>query len=349
MPDTDPYHFSPDLTDLLIDTIPRLSKSKIGVLDFFRGCGVPNALTADLREQVLVNRDAVNKFAIARKVITRINEGGDKTIGARRQVLRRVTEFEDFSVCWPEDQLKAKGLIAEIREVINVKDSFTRMRQAEEEHRRTAARQRQKKTEMQQKKRAHRDELRRKLARLSSMTDARQRGYELERVLNEIFKLDGISVRDSFTISMESGVVGEQVDGLIGMDNQLIMVEAKWHSKPIGRDAVSSHLVRLFSRPGVQGLFVSASPFTTPAVEECERALAHRVIVLAEVNELLMLLEDPDANVAAWLRAKIMAAAIDRKPLFRPGLARDQVPSQLSRQTPRQAIPGALVDCGATE
>jgi hypothetical protein len=41
-----------------------------------------------------------------------------------------------------------------------------------------------------------------------------------------------------------------------------------------------------------------------------------------------MLLEDPDASVAKWLREKIMAAAIDRKPLFRPGLALDPQPAK---------------------
>jgi hypothetical protein len=46
--------------------------------------------------------------------------------------------------------------------------------------------------------------------------------------------------------------------------------------------------------------------------------LSQRVIVLAEVNEILMLLEDPEANLADWLRAKIMAATVDREPLFYP-------------------------------
>lgn len=40
--------------------------------------------------------------------------------------------------------------------------------------------------------------------------------------------------------------------------------------------------------------------------------------MLAEVNEILMLLEDPEANLADWLRAKIMAATVDREPLFYP-------------------------------
>src|SRR5206468_576430 len=45
-------------------------------------------------------------------------------------------EFTNFDTCWPSDQLKAKGLVASIREVVNQKDSFTRMNQAREDERR---------------------------------------------------------------------------------------------------------------------------------------------------------------------------------------------------------------------
>ena len=58
-----------------------------------------------------------------------MNEGGEAMLGARRELLKRVTEFEDFSRCYESDVMKAKGCVAEISRVINVKDSFTRMAQ----------------------------------------------------------------------------------------------------------------------------------------------------------------------------------------------------------------------------
>jgi hypothetical protein len=48
----DPYHYPPELLDLLIDTIPLLCRSKNDVLTFFRGSGVPEGLTLDLRRRV---------------------------------------------------------------------------------------------------------------------------------------------------------------------------------------------------------------------------------------------------------------------------------------------------------
>ncbi len=123
------FHYPPELMSLLIDTIPRLCRSKRDVLLFLKGAGVRDALTSDLAARVAEDRDSVTKYEIVRVALTRLNERGERTLRERREILRRVTDFEDFSTCWPEDELKAKGLVGEVRRVVNVKDSFTRMRQ----------------------------------------------------------------------------------------------------------------------------------------------------------------------------------------------------------------------------
>ena len=129
------YHYPPELLNLLIDTIPLLSRAKKDVLLFFRGAGVDNSIVDDLWLRVEQDRQNINKYEIVRTTLSRLNDKGEQTLRERREILKRVTEFEDFSTCWPNDQLKAKGLVAEIRRVVNVKDSFTRMRQAQEQER----------------------------------------------------------------------------------------------------------------------------------------------------------------------------------------------------------------------
>lgn len=315
------YHFPPDLFDLLVDVIPLLCRSKQDVLTFFRGCGVAQGTLADLQQRVAADRTIINKYEIARSVLTRINEGGDQNLGQRREVIKRVTEFQDFSACWPDDQLKARGLVASIRELVNVKDSFTRISQERDNDRREHLRQQAAAADAKRCRLAARDGLRRRLAALSSMSNPRERGLAFEGVLNDIFKLDELSIREAFTLNTEDGQVGEQIDGLIVLDGHPVLVEAKWHAKPLGVNDVSRHLVRVYGRPaGVHGLIVSASAFATAAVEECRRALAQRVIILAEVNELVLLLEEPDANFRKWLGAKLLAASVDRQPLFRPSV-----------------------------
>jgi hypothetical protein len=75
----------------------------------------------------------INKFDIVRPLLTRLNEAGDTALGERRALLQRVHDFEDFSTCWESGRLEAQGLVGQIRKVVNVKDSFTRMRQEREE------------------------------------------------------------------------------------------------------------------------------------------------------------------------------------------------------------------------
>ena len=233
MSDYDPYHFPSELIELLTSAIPLLNRSKRAVLIFFRSCGAPAAMLADLEERLACG--TIGKYEIARTVLTRINDGGDALLRPRREVIRQVTEFEDFGQCWPNDQLKAKGLVSDVRKYVNVRDSFTRMQQAEESHRLEAARRRRQAAEAKQQQRDDRAMLRIRLAALPSITNAQQRGLAFEPVLNDLFKMDGLSVRESFSIRDEAGRVQEQIDGLLTLDGRPILVEAKWLSTPIGR------------------------------------------------------------------------------------------------------------------
>ena len=118
------YQYPPELFQLMIETIPRLCPSKKNLLLFFRGAGVRRIDLEDLETQVVLDRDSINKFEITRKVLQRLNERGEPALMERRELLKRVVEFEDFSTCWPNDELKAKGLVAEIRSRCQCKGLF---------------------------------------------------------------------------------------------------------------------------------------------------------------------------------------------------------------------------------
>lgn len=123
------FHYPPALINLLIQAIPKLCRAKKDGLIFFRGAGVRQELLQDLDTRIVQDSQSVTKYEIARTVLTRLNERGEAALRERRELLKRVVEFEHFSTCWPEDQMAAKGYAAEIRELINVKDYFTRMQQ----------------------------------------------------------------------------------------------------------------------------------------------------------------------------------------------------------------------------
>ncbi len=125
---TDAYHFAPEVLALGINALVRLNRGKRDVLVWLRSAGVPERLISPWRDRLETNHQDVNKAGIARDLLIRLNEGGDRYLGQRREVIKRLVETEDFSSCWPDDVLEAQGLVARLRETVNIKDSFTRMK-----------------------------------------------------------------------------------------------------------------------------------------------------------------------------------------------------------------------------
>jgi restriction system protein len=311
------FHYPPELTQLLVQTIPLLCPSKSDVLLFFKGAGVTQSVTSDLTERVAKDRNSINKYEIVRTVIERLNTKGEATLRERREILKRVTEFDDFSTCWPADQLKAKGLVSEISRVVGVKDSFTRMKQAQENERAQRVAERGKKEKEEQDRRARLASLRTELAALFAETDAHKRGKALEGILNRLFKINGISVREAFVLRVDGVGVVEQVDGVIELDGTLYLVEMKWWKDALGPGEVAQHLVRVFNRGHARGVFISASGYTPAAIISCKESLTRAVFFLCALEEIVMLLEE-ERDLRDFLKQKINAAILDKNPYHEP-------------------------------
>ena len=318
----DTFQYPPDLFNLLVDAIPMLNRSKQDVLLFFRGAGVGEHLLTDLRERLRRDAQGINKFQIARTVLERLNARGDAALRERREVLRRVVQFTNYDACWPNDQLKAKGLVASIRDIVNEKDSFTRMNQAREQERRErlAAIERDKaaKEAMRAKVDAAKQEL---YSLFEASLTPHQRGRKLEPALNGLFRASGIAVRESFHLVGEQGEgVIEQVDGVVELKAALYFVEMKWHKDHVGKAQISGHLVRLMGRAEARGLIISASDFTGPAVHMSREFLQHKLVVLCHLQEIVSVL-DHHHDLSDFLNQKIEAAIIHKNPYFKPLLA----------------------------
>ena len=314
------FHYPPELFQLLVDTIPLLCRSKLDVLLFFKGAGIDYQVMSDLWKRVETDRGNINKYEIVRTILTRINERSENTLRERREVLRRVTEFEDFSTCWPSDELKAKGLVGEIRRVVNVKDSFTRMRQEVELEREKHQREHQVRIQAIQKKQAELARIKDELFSLFGMADhqRQRRGKLLESILNRLFKTDEILIREAFElIGQENEGVVEQVDGVVEINGYIYLVGMKWWKEPLGTADVSPHLVKVFNRGHAGGLLISNSGFTQPAVTTCKEALSQKIIILCELEELVKLLER-QGSLQELIKSKVRAAVVDKQPLHKP-------------------------------
>lgn len=310
------FHYPPELLQLLIDVIPKLCKSKRDLLLFFQGAGVSQTVLQPHERLLRTDKNAFNKYHVTRELLTKINEQGESSLRVRREVLKRVTEFEDFSVCWDNDRAAARGLVAQVRDLVNVKDSFTRMRMEKDDEKRRRIEEQDAAAKARQDRIAKRDKVKTELYSLFGEQDAHRRGKMLEQALNEIFACYDILIREAFTIKGKCGEgVIEQIDGLIELEGHLYLVEMKWWNSPIGVGDISPHLVRVFSRGGqARGLFISYTDFTDAAIAQCRDALAQRaVVVLATLQEIVSLIES-NGELKAWLKRKVNAAIVDKQP-----------------------------------
>lgn len=310
------YQYPPELFSLLVDTIPLLARSKKDVLTFFRGAGMTPTMMIDVEEQLAADRASLNKYDMTRRLLTTLNEAGDRALSARRELLKRVVQFEDFTRCWEKDVLPAKGLVAEVQRVVQVKDSFTRMAQArDQEVQARHAERREGLSAALNANRARREKIattKSKLFALFGEADAQKRGKDLEAALNALFDAYGVLVAEDFRRKGggDSGVV-EQIDGVVEVAGQLYLVEMKWWASNLGAAELSPHVSRLMMRSGVGGIFISNSDYTPSAIELANDVLQQRVLVLCTLREIVLLLER-DGDLLEFIGAKVRAAKLNR-------------------------------------
>jgi len=316
MADDPAFHFTPDVFEALVTAIPVLVRGKRDVLTFFQGCGVNVTYLAKL-ESWAAKGSNKTKYHIAREVLTHVNAQGDPGLAARRQLIKRVTEFESFSGCWPDDQLKARGAVANVAELVNKKDSFTRMQQERERALREHSDAKRAELDRVAVAKSARAQVKAELFRLFGMSDPQERGTALEGVLNRLFQTGDMLVREAFVVRNDDGKVVEQVDGGVDIDGRLYLVEMKWWNQRLGRADVAPHLVSVYSRAEAGGIIISSSGFHESAVSDCKDALSQHVIILVELREIVTALEQ-EVTLLDLFRLKIREATMSKRPLSYP-------------------------------
>jgi restriction system protein len=307
------FQYPPDLFSLMVDAIAVLCRSKQDVILFFRGAGVPAKLTADIEAALQADRQSVRKHDSARTILTRLNEGGDALLAVRRELLKRVTGFEDFSRCYENDVMKAQGLVAEISRIVDTKDSFTRMKQERDREAESRRADQQRNMAVIRERREKIAAAKAGLFALFAETNPHRRGKALEGVLNDLFRAHGALVAEDFSRKGASGSVEEQIDGVIELDTQIYLVEMKWWDNSLGPAEVSPHISRLMLRHGVYGVFISSSGYTPAAINMCRDFLQQKIIVLCTLQEIVEVL-NREGDLMEMLQSKIRAAKLERNP-----------------------------------
>jgi len=301
--------------NLLVDTIPRLNKSKRDVILFFKGAGVPNIITQPLEQAVIRDKNSISKYQIAREILEKINQQNDTYLRERREILKRVCEFDTFDGCYDNDRAIAKANVAEISKLVKMKDTVTKYQTHLETERQEKIAAKKQEIEKRQKLVERFENIKSRFNALFSMSDPQERGKALEPVLNDLFSFYRISLSEAFTVTVENNVI-EQIDGAILLDGRVYLVEMKWEKEPIGADKVGRFISRLFTRTDVGGIMISNSSFTTTAVTTANEALSQRKIVLIDLKDIYDIV-DSKKSLQQFLRQLLSMAQINKKSDFK--------------------------------
>lgn len=128
------------------------------------------------------------------------------------------------------------------------------------------------------------EELQKEYFSLISSTEPQKRGYQLERILKELFALFDLDPKASFKVT------GEQIDGAFTFENTDYLLEARWQQDPVSTkelDAFSGKLGRKLEN--TLGLFLSINGFSEDSVKA--HAAGRKLMILVDGSDLMAVLE----------------------------------------------------------
>lgn len=300
------YHYPPDVLELLVDTIPRIIKTKAALLDFFEQAGAPEGLMTEWRAKLNRDRMGTSKYHLARGLLQGLNALGDEARPVRHEVLRRLARHADFSAGWEDDRERAEELVARIRELAGEADAHTWHADCEPARtRRDAYYTWLKHTEN---RREALDAVKRDLYQAFGVTEPAERSVILGSLLPRLFTCHGLPIRQASTASPLSDAAL-----LMDFDGTRYLVELRWTDRPLDFRQLAPHLVTLYGCPDLRGLLISSSGFTPQAIRDLGSILPLR-LVLCPLQEIVLLLEE-GRDLNKLLRTKVQAAEAEQKAL----------------------------------
>jgi hypothetical protein len=217
------------------------------------------------------------------------------------RLMNEVVSIRDFSHLEKLEDGKAKAQSA--KRAVAALDRLTREhRDLEEEHKQAEARRQAKHEELLRTKgvKDKLDLLQKEFFTL--LTEGPQkRGYQLEKLLRDLFELFDLDPKASFRL------VGEQIDGAFTFEGIDYLLEAKWQNELVSiqdLDAFSGKLTRKLEN--TLGLFLSINGFSEDGVRA--HSTGRRLMLLMDGSDLMAVLEGRIDLVQLLLRKRRTAA-----------------------------------------
>ena len=145
-------------------------------------------------------------------------------------------------------------------------------------------------------------ELRDAFYALATQVDRQDAGRSLEKVLNVMFELSGLSPRDPFRVT------GEQIDGSFELDREVYLIEAKWEAGKLSEAPLMVFREKVQGKSTItRGVFISINGCTAEALDALTRGKQAN-FCLVDGYDLSVVLERT-LQLPEMLRAKVRKLA----------------------------------------
>lgn len=141
------------------------------------------------------------------------------------------------------------------------------------------------------------EELKREFLGLHENPDRQAAGLQLEKALNRLFDLHGLSPREPFR------VVGEQIDGSFELDHEVYLLEAKWQQDPSPAADLYVFREKIEGKSKfTRGVFLSINGISKAAADAITRGKQPNFFII-DGYDIMMLLED-NMDLIGFLRRR---------------------------------------------
>lgn len=128
------------------------------------------------------------------------------------------------------------------------------------------------------------EELKKQFFEIASGANAQQRGFKLEKLLNELFHLFDLLPKAAFKIT------GEQIDGSFTFDNDDYILEAKWQKAQVNAGDLYKFGGKISGKlKNTLGLFISLDGYSTDCTETGSSVV--KSMILMDGQDLMLVLD----------------------------------------------------------
>lgn len=267
--------FPSDIKGAMRECILKLFWAKDDIVSFFSNNGCTKS---DLKS--LGEHKELTRAKIVDEMFSYLSNKPDEGLGQFRSMLQSLINWSHFDSYY-FDKLKklnrneANLAIEHLKQLQEIRDH--KIKEQRNQREKTDQEARASKVSIEELKEKH-------ISLVQGKLPVAKRGYELEKILQDLSKISNLEVTEPFRVN------GEQIDGALKFEGEHYIIEAKWQDKESANEPVYQFAGKVEGKMYGRGLFVSINGFSKNVMQSLVAGKAIRTMFV-DGGDIMMVLE----------------------------------------------------------